>query len=54
MKRLEAYRLTGLAAFICSIIAVLRKPRWVGIMGLAFGIMGLAFGIMDLVFGMPH
>lgn len=41
MNRLEAYHLTGLAAFLCSIISVLRKPRWVGIMGLVFGIAGL-------------
>jgi len=41
MNRLEAYHLTGLAAFLCSIVAVLRKPRWVGIIGLAFGIAGL-------------
>ncbi len=41
MNRLETYHLTGLAAFLCSIVSVLRKPRWVGIMGLAFGIAGL-------------
>ena len=41
MSRLEAYHLTGLAAFLCSIISILRKPRWVGILGLVFGIAGL-------------
>jgi hypothetical protein len=41
MNRLEAYHLTGLAAFLCSIVAVLRKPRWIGLIGLMFGIAGL-------------
>jgi hypothetical protein len=41
MNRLEAYHLTGLAAFLCSIVSVKRKPRWAAIMGLVCGLAGL-------------
>jgi cell division protein FtsL len=38
---LEIYHLTGVAAAICSAVALLRKPRWVGIVSLPFGLLGL-------------
>ena len=40
LGRLEAYDFTGLISFLCSVVAVLRRPRWVGIIALAFGILG--------------
>ncbi len=38
---LEIYHVTGVAAAICSAVALLRKPRWVGIVSLPFGLLGL-------------
>ena len=40
-NRLEIYHLTGLVAFLCSVVALMRKPRWVGILALPFGLLGL-------------
>ena len=41
MQRLAIYHLTGLGAFICNILALLKKPRWVGYIALPFGLIGL-------------
>jgi len=38
---LEIYHLTGFVAFICSVVALMKKPRWVGIVVLPFGLLGL-------------
>ncbi|MCP5524119.1 MAG: hypothetical protein H7A46_21485 [Verrucomicrobiales bacterium] len=41
MERLGAYQLTGLGAFLCSIVALRRRPKLAGVVGLAFGLLGL-------------
>jgi hypothetical protein len=47
LGHLQLQRLVaGVASLVCAIVAVTRKPRWIGLVAIVFGVIALGFNLI--------